>query len=619
MIAGFFYMSRSMYQRATLYSDIVFIDATYNVTDVGFKLVPIVGVDYRGKSVILAWAFVLYEDQISYEWLLEQFLSVVPHPPRTVVSDREQALISAVRSKCPTASHILCLWHVMLNIKKHLQSPLKAAGMDVDATLTQIRNMLYGIEDPEELTAKFNALISTLPTSAHEYMKTRIFPILKNVAWAYVRQMWNLGTHTSGRSENINKNIKDILGSSKLDAAKVFEGLERFDFGSDLDSAMEAQNSKKKQTLPGFSAFASKTLDTEIKQAAHYTKVPRSNTGWIVQRDSSSSSASSVSSSASSPASSSSSSTSSASSTSVSSSSTSSSASASPSSSLTSSSSSSASSSASSSSPAPSLSALAPSFSPSLSSSSSSLHSSLHSSASSTTSLSTALPNGGRAVYLDQMGRWFCSCLVPDTLGIPCRHIVRCIGSDEKSMIQQLASMVHPRWLLPASDLSVVPRLLQAVTVADMPAEAEASSRPSTLFSRASTLLAICRNLTDHAVGERYFDVVENVLTKLHRLVLLDDLPKLNLLSHIIDNTLLVPPLPPPSPATPLEPFVTAADPLSSSTLSLPPKKKGTRGRQPSSASMVNKARGRGTKRKKKAEASESDEGPKKKKAKKKS
>jgi hypothetical protein len=33
MIAGFFYMSRSMYQRATLNSDIVFIDATYNVTE----------------------------------------------------------------------------------------------------------------------------------------------------------------------------------------------------------------------------------------------------------------------------------------------------------------------------------------------------------------------------------------------------------------------------------------------------------------------------------------------------------------------------------------------------------------------------------------------------------
>ncbi len=76
--------------------------SSFLLFSVGFKLVPIVGVDYRGKSVILAWAFVLYEDQISYEWLLEQFLSVVPHPPRTVVSDREQALISAVRSKCPT-------------------------------------------------------------------------------------------------------------------------------------------------------------------------------------------------------------------------------------------------------------------------------------------------------------------------------------------------------------------------------------------------------------------------------------------------------------------------------------------------------------------------------------
>jgi MULE transposase domain len=90
-----------------------------------------------GKQVIqVAIVFLTKEREGDYNWALECFQELMfkesIEKPTVTITDRELALMASLDILFPSSRHILCRWHVNMNVlakcKKHFPGPVKGPG-----------------------------------------------------------------------------------------------------------------------------------------------------------------------------------------------------------------------------------------------------------------------------------------------------------------------------------------------------------------------------------------------------------------------------------------------------------------------------------------------------------
>jgi hypothetical protein len=90
-----------------------------------FQLI-ILGVDYNNKSFFVAFAFLLDESELSYQWALTQIKGLYTLIQPTIAlaleaisTDCDQALRNAISKVFPYSTTLLYLWHANKNIQQH--------------------------------------------------------------------------------------------------------------------------------------------------------------------------------------------------------------------------------------------------------------------------------------------------------------------------------------------------------------------------------------------------------------------------------------------------------------------------------------------------------------------
>ena len=65
-----------------------------------------------------AFAYLESEQKDNYTWALTILKSVLDDSavPRVILSDRDLALINAIKRAFPNAKHLLCRWHINKNV-----------------------------------------------------------------------------------------------------------------------------------------------------------------------------------------------------------------------------------------------------------------------------------------------------------------------------------------------------------------------------------------------------------------------------------------------------------------------------------------------------------------------
>ncbi|KAJ6126037.1 hypothetical protein N7471_010664 [Penicillium samsonianum] len=101
---------------------VISMDCTYKTNRYGLPLLDIVGFAATGSTFHLAFAFMRDEKDDSYEVMLtclaEAYESLALAPPSTILTDKEEALIKAIEVVFPSTKHMLCIWHINMNILK---------------------------------------------------------------------------------------------------------------------------------------------------------------------------------------------------------------------------------------------------------------------------------------------------------------------------------------------------------------------------------------------------------------------------------------------------------------------------------------------------------------------
>ena len=110
--------------------DIILMDCTYKTNRFNMPLVNIYGSAGNNMTPQIACAFLGGEKEEDYTWVLIAFIEMCNKngvsKPRLFVTDRELALLNSIDNLFLTSDHILCRWHVNMNVvaktKKHFKT-----------------------------------------------------------------------------------------------------------------------------------------------------------------------------------------------------------------------------------------------------------------------------------------------------------------------------------------------------------------------------------------------------------------------------------------------------------------------------------------------------------------
>lgn len=108
----------------------ILFDTTFNTNAAGLKLGLITAVDNEGYTRILFVCVVATQTATSFGWLFESLLDFVHVAPATIFTDSDLAMALAIRLHFPTTIHLLCTWHLSLNLVTNLKG---LAGSRLDA------------------------------------------------------------------------------------------------------------------------------------------------------------------------------------------------------------------------------------------------------------------------------------------------------------------------------------------------------------------------------------------------------------------------------------------------------------------------------------------------------
>jgi hypothetical protein len=96
---------------------VVQIDCTYKTNIYNMPLAHIIGISPFFTTFTIGFAFIPKEETCDYEWVLTILKEALNgNCPNFIVTDKEDALISASRTVFPLAKSILCRWHINKNV-----------------------------------------------------------------------------------------------------------------------------------------------------------------------------------------------------------------------------------------------------------------------------------------------------------------------------------------------------------------------------------------------------------------------------------------------------------------------------------------------------------------------
>uniref|UniRef100_A0A8I7B407 SWIM-type domain-containing protein n=1 Tax=Hordeum vulgare subsp. vulgare TaxID=112509 RepID=A0A8I7B407_HORVV len=110
--------SRTMYQE---YGDCISFDTTFLTNKYNLPFAPFVGISPHGKTYLFACALIVNETANTFKWLFQQFLAAMGgKAPKSIITDQDKAMESAIKDVFPQATHRTCLFHVMKKAEEQM-------------------------------------------------------------------------------------------------------------------------------------------------------------------------------------------------------------------------------------------------------------------------------------------------------------------------------------------------------------------------------------------------------------------------------------------------------------------------------------------------------------------
>lgn len=210
-----FWMSPIQRELYSQYHDVVIVDTTYNTNRFQMMLCIITVVDNNYKTRIVACAIIEDETLDTYQWIFDTILTETGVYPGVIFTDADPSMIRSIKEIYPNTQHLLCIFHIDLNLRKKLKGKLGVQFEEFRRKFYICRNSLC-----EELFEhRWNQMVGQYPAAA-KYLSEKLYVNKESWAIPWIHKRFTTGAQSTQRIESINRHIHD-----KVDRATSLCGL----------------------------------------------------------------------------------------------------------------------------------------------------------------------------------------------------------------------------------------------------------------------------------------------------------------------------------------------------------------------------------------------------------
>jgi hypothetical protein len=203
-------------------------------------LLNICAITGANMVVQVGLAFIRQEREADYNWALEFLRGLIAkesiQEPLSIVTDREIALIKALRTHFPSSQHLLCRWHVNMNVlaktKKFFPAPILVNNRPIRHPQFQefltSWNVLLASPTVPIYNQRLAEMQAKYPTSAVKYCTDTWLIWKENLVATYIDQYLHFGVTVTSPIEGCHATLKGYLQRGHGDLRGVFNRLKLF-------------------------------------------------------------------------------------------------------------------------------------------------------------------------------------------------------------------------------------------------------------------------------------------------------------------------------------------------------------------------------------------------------
>jgi hypothetical protein len=207
------------------YSQVILADCTYKTNRYKLPLLHFIGLSAVGKSFSVGFCFLKSETRADYSWALNAFHECFDTYPKVLVTDNEDALISASSQVFPHTSNLLCIWHLNKNVVTNCKDCFPTA-QEFDTFLEDWNDVIRSNTELQfdeawnQMRHKFSEFQRPIL-----YLQNNLIPLKEKFATPWTNLIRHLGTVTTSRAEGLHAQIKRYLVSSREDILSVYNAI----------------------------------------------------------------------------------------------------------------------------------------------------------------------------------------------------------------------------------------------------------------------------------------------------------------------------------------------------------------------------------------------------------
>ncbi|CAG8702825.1 5351_t:CDS:2, partial [Ambispora leptoticha] len=193
------------------YPSVLLMDCTYKMNRFKMPLLDVVGITSFNTTFFSCFVFMKDEEEEDYLWALTCITKLFDgiSQPGIIVTDRELALMNALRTTFSNSTHLLCLWHINKNIMKNCKPQF------VKGTGNKESN------EWQAFLSEWNKVVQSLTNEEFNTKWSEFHNNYTNKPNAWTNKFLHLGTTVTSRVEGAHSTIKTYLRTSAGDLRDV--------------------------------------------------------------------------------------------------------------------------------------------------------------------------------------------------------------------------------------------------------------------------------------------------------------------------------------------------------------------------------------------------------------
>ena len=195
------------------YPELVCIDATYKLLELGLPTYLMLCVDSNGQSEIFSVCLLVVEDSTTMVWMMDMFKKLNPQwkNVRVVMADIDIGERDVLKHSLPQVSVLICLFHTLRSFRREVTcEKMGITSGQRTLCLELLQKMAYACSE-----AEYNCLYAQFQHDAPREV-VRYF----DSNWHEIKHEWVLGmkslcgsflNFTNNRLESINAKLKQVI------------------------------------------------------------------------------------------------------------------------------------------------------------------------------------------------------------------------------------------------------------------------------------------------------------------------------------------------------------------------------------------------------------------------